>query len=97
RVPPSELLAAQPLANHVELVEAGVTERDLPALGAVPDRDLEAEQVAQLPLERGDVGPGALIFDREALLARRLAGGRQFLRLADGKAAAQHLVGQAFR
>ena len=70
----SEAVAAEALADHVELVEARIGEADGAALGAVPDRDLEAEQVAQLPLERGDVGGAALIFDRRQPLLARLAG-----------------------
>ena len=49
-------LAREPLADHVELVEARIMERDCPALPLVHDLDLEAEQVAELALEHFEVG-----------------------------------------
>ena len=69
----------------------------MPPAWAVRDRDLEAEQVAQLPLERGDVGLAALIFGRRLALPARLAGLGQLLGLAHRKAAAHHLLGERFR
>ena len=65
----SDRLAREALADHVELVEARIGEADRAALGAVLDRDLEAQQVAQLPLERGDVG-GGCPYIRAAAAAR---------------------------
>ena len=48
--------AGEALADHVELVEARVMERYGAALALVHDLDLEPEDVAELALERGEVG-----------------------------------------
>src|SRR4051812_21301056 len=53
-------LARQALADHVELVQARIVERDHPALPLVRNLHLEAEDVAELALERFDVGVGVL-------------------------------------
>src|SRR4051812_48702260 len=73
RTAPSDPLAAQSLADHVELVERRIEQRDRAAVGTVGDLHLEAEHVAELALERLDVGAGALIFELGLALAARLA------------------------
>src|SRR5512146_952995 len=49
-------LSRKPLADHVELVEAGVVQGHRAALPLVHDLDLEAEDIAKLALEREQVG-----------------------------------------
>ena len=69
----------------------------MPPVGAVRDRDLQAEQVAQLPLERRDVGLAPLYSIGGRRCAARLAGLGQLLGLAHREAAADHLLGQRLR
>src|ERR1051325_5112068 len=89
-----EFVAAEALADHVELVEARIREGDAAAFGTVPDRDLEPQQVAELALERRDVGRAALMVDRRRPLAARLAGAGELLGLAHRQAAADDLLGE---
>lgn len=47
--------ARQPLTNHVELVEVRIMERHDPAHAVICNLDLQAQQIAQLTLERRGV------------------------------------------
>ena len=94
--------AAEALADHVELVEAGIVEGDGAALPLVRHLNLEPEHVAKLPLERGQVrvdrrgvsgaGPPAIrATARAALLAPRA-----LLGLADRETLRDDLASQSF-
>src|SRR5438270_3881845 len=49
-------LAREPLADHVELIEARIMQGDRAAWAFVHGLHLYTQDVAQLALERGDVG-----------------------------------------
>src|SRR3546814_7018793 len=52
----SDSLARQALADHVELVERGESERQRAlAAAAILDRDADPQQFGQMPLDRHDV------------------------------------------
>jgi hypothetical protein len=61
------------------------------------DRNLEADHVAELPLERREVGVAALIFHRAEPELARLAAADQLLGLANREAALHDLVGERLR
>src|SRR5215203_3878087 len=78
-------LAGQPLADHVELFEAGIKQRHRAALALVRDLDLKADHIAELSLERGEVGIDGALFLEYELTGGRLGALRSFFRLADGE------------
>src|SRR3954468_11948278 len=89
-----DALPAEALADHVELVERRIMERDRAAVRPVADPHAEAEQVAELALERLDVGAVILVAEPRLAFPPRLAEARALLGVAHRQAARDHLLRQ---
>jgi hypothetical protein len=48
--------ARQPLANHIELFERGIVERDAAVLVAVADFGFQSRQIGELAFEQSNIG-----------------------------------------
>src|SRR5439155_21964411 len=73
-----DLLAAEALANHIQLIERGILEGDAAALRTVADLHLETEDVAELALEGFDIGGGWIDQRRGARTFRAPCPGQPF-------------------
>ena len=101
-MPPALLnwLSAEPLADHIQLVEARISQADRSAGPGMADLDLEPQHVAQLAFERGKIGVdlATLPFNSTADVTP-CAGADAFgelLGLADAEPAIDDLLAQSF-